>query len=120
MEYNLVHKNNLSYLECLPGILCIRNEADAIDWVALCGENETDKLMIYADNLSEDFFHLSTRVAGEILLKFSIYQIKIAAVLTPELVNQGKFQEWVLETNRGNDFRVFYTREKAEAWLVGL
>jgi hypothetical protein len=40
-------------------------------------------------------------------------------VLTPELVNQGRFREMVLEANKGNQFRVFYQREAAELWLAG-
>jgi len=33
-------------------------------------------------------------------------------------VNQGKFKEWVMETNRGNEFQVFSERDKAEEWLI--
>ena len=51
--------------------------------------------------------------------QISNYYIKAAAILTPELVNQGKFQEWVIESNRGNEFRVFYDRDQAETWLIG-
>jgi PadR family transcriptional regulator, regulatory protein AphA len=119
MDYTLVETNGKKYIECLPGTICLRNEQDALDFVAACGENDTYLLMLHSSNLNEDFFDLKTRVAGSILLKFTNYYIKAAAILTPELVNQGKFQDWVIETNRGKDFRVFYDRDKAEAWLTG-
>jgi hypothetical protein len=119
MSYTLIDIEGKTYVECQPGVLCLRNEADALDLVAACGENETHRLMIHAGNLSHDFFDLSTRVAGEILLKFYNYRIKAAAVLTPELVERGKFKDFVLETNRGRDFRVFYDRAAAESWLLG-
>jgi hypothetical protein len=45
--------------------------------------------------------------------------LKVAAWLTPELVNQGRFREMVLETNRAsNEFRVFYDHDQAEEWLL--
>ena len=44
--------------------------------------------------------------------------LKVAAVLTIERVGRGKFYEFVLETNRGNQFRVFYNRKAAEEWLI--
>ena len=119
MNYTLIHTQGRSYIECQPGEICLRNEADALDLVAACGENGTQRLMIHASNLAPEFFDLSTRVAGEILLKFSNYRIQAAAVLRPEMVERGKFKDFVLETNRGRDFRVFYDRQSAESWLVG-
>jgi len=97
----------------------VATEQDALDLVAACGENETHRLMLHSENLSEDFFHLRTGVAGAILLKFSNYYLKVALVLQPGQGREGKFGEWVLETNRGREFRVFYDRAAAEAWLVG-
>ena len=73
--------------------------------------------MLHAENLSADFYDLSSGLAGAILLKFVNYRLKVAVVLTPQLVGQGKFHEMVIETNRGSDFRVFYERASAESWL---
>jgi PadR family transcriptional regulator AphA len=119
MEYRLVTSNTQTYLECLPGSGCLASEADALELVAACGENRTDNLLFYADNLTEDFYHLESGLAGKILLKFSIYRLRVAAVLTPDLVNKGRFREMASETNRGNQFRIFFDRESAEQWLVG-
>ena len=74
--------------------------------------------MLYAENLTEDFYQLRTGVAGDILQKFVNYYIKVVAVLTPELVYQGRFPEMVIEANRGRHFQAFYEREKAEQWLI--
>jgi len=119
MNYTLIHAQDKTYIECDPSETCLSNEADALELVAACGENGTQRLMIHASNLAPEFFDLSTRVAGEILLKFYNYRIQAAAVLRPELVERGKFKDFVLETNRGRDFRVFYDRQAAEDWLVG-
>ena len=120
MEYSVVQKGDKKYVECTSGEgNQVVNERDALDLVAACGENDTHRLMLRAENLTPEFYQLRTGLAGSILLKFSNYYLKVAAVLTPELVNQGRFREMVLETNRtSNEFRVFYEQDKAEEWLL--
>jgi PadR family transcriptional regulator, regulatory protein AphA len=118
MEYRIVETQGKRYIEGLPGTEKVAGEREALDVVGICGENEIYLLMLHAENLTEDFFNLRTRVAGDILLKFSNYHIICALILTPELVGQGRFAEMAGEANRWNrEFRVFYTREKAEEWL---
>jgi PadR family transcriptional regulator, regulatory protein AphA len=120
MNTQLVKKNGQTYLECLPDEWQIRSEREALDLVAACGENLTQRLLIHSASLPEDFFQLSTGLAGEVLLKFSNYRIRAAAVIPNERVNQGRFYEMVLETNRGSQFRVYPSREQAEEWLVNI
>jgi PadR family transcriptional regulator, regulatory protein AphA len=103
----------------LPETDKLSSEQDALELVGVCGEYNTDRVMLHASNLTDDFYQLRTGLAGAVLQKFANYRIRAAAVLTPELVNQGRFREMVLEANRGNQFRVFYDRESAEAWLIG-
>jgi PadR family transcriptional regulator, regulatory protein AphA len=102
----------------LPETDKLSSEQDALELVGVCGEYNTDRVMLHASNLTDDFYQLRTGLAGAVLQKFANYRIRAAAVLTPELVNQGRFREMVLEANRGNQFRVFYDRESAEAWLT--
>jgi PadR family transcriptional regulator AphA len=118
MNYRVVEQGRKKYIECVPSVKCIENERDALELVVICGENETNRLMLHAENLTEDFYQLRTGVAGEILQKFATYFVKVAAVLSPELVNQGRFRDMVLEANRGRHFHVFYEHEKAEQWLI--
>lgn len=108
----------IPYLECLPDGQQVTSEADALDLVAACGEQGTHRLLLHADNLPDEFFHLSTGLAGKILLKFSNYYLRVAAVLPDDRSRHGKFYEMMLETNRGQEFRIFEERAAAETWLV--
>jgi len=117
-QYRLITGQENSFIECLPPASVITSEQDALDWVAVCGEHRTDRLLIGSDNLTDDFFDLSTTLAGMILLKFTNYRIRVAALLPPERVNRGKFPEMAVETNRGNQFRIYFDRSQAEAWLL--
>ena len=47
------------------------------------------------------------------------FRVIAALILCPEQVGQGRFSEWVLETNRGREFRVFFERAAAVHWLAG-
>ncbi len=120
MDYRLVQVGEVKYVECLPDGWLITRDSDALDLVAACGEHDTDRLLLHADSLPAEFYNLKTGLAGAILLKFSNYFIRCAAVLPPELVNQGRFQEFALETNRGRAFRIFSDRDSAERWLMSL
>lgn len=119
MKTILKEVDGTTYLEGLSGHVLIADERDAVDLVGLCGERNTTRLMLYANNVAEHFFNLKTRLAGHVLQKFATYSIKAVLVLPPDAKQQqGRFHEMALEANRGRHFGVFYDRAQAEAWLV--
>jgi hypothetical protein len=119
MSYRLNTLNDQTYLECLPNEILIQSEQDALDLVAACGENGTYRLMIHAENLTEDFYNLKTGLAGNVLQKFVNYTLKVAMILPLERASQGRFGEMVLEANRSNrHFHVFQERVQAEKRLI--
>ena len=120
MEYQAFIDNQQTVVETIPGSSVLKSEADALELVAACGEYLAERLLIYAENLDEDFYDLSTGLAGAVLLKFSTYRLKVAAVIPPERIGSGRFAEFINETNRGNQFRIFNQREQALEWLSGL
>lgn len=119
MQTQLIETNGVKILECLPDGGAIASEDDALELVGLCGEHLTERLLLGASNLAEDFYFLRSGLAGAVLLKFTNYHIRAAAVLAPKLVSRGHFREFVMETNQGNQFRVFYDRDLAIKWLGG-
>lgn len=117
MNYQLITTSNSAYIDCFSGDGLLDSERAALDLVAACGEAGTNRLMLRAENLPETFYNLRTGLAGAILLKFSMYHLRVAAVLHQERTSQGRFYEFALETNRGQQFRIFYDRILAEQWL---
>lgn len=118
MDYKIVESNAMKYIEIFSCATPISTEQDALDLVALCGENNTNLLMLHSEAISDDFFRLKTGVAGKVLQKFINYYVKAVAVIPTQRVNAGKFKDMVLEANRGNQFRVFEEKEKAVNWLL--
>ena len=120
MNYKVVEKENGKYIECISAETPLCTEQDALDLVAVCGENETNLLALHAGALAEDFFRLRTGVAGQMLQKFVNYHMKVAVIITNESIVKGKFKELLAESNKGNDFRTFNTALEAENWLLKL
>ncbi|MCM3747891.1 DUF4180 domain-containing protein [Paenibacillus pasadenensis] len=115
MEFIKVQKDGNDYIKVISGQ--IREEQNGVDLVAACAENGTDKVMLPADCLSEDFLRLSTRVAGLVLQKLATYHIKAVAVMDADNV-RGKFKDFLIEANRGKLFHAFEDMEQAETWLL--
>jgi PadR family transcriptional regulator AphA len=120
MQFKVVEKANGRYIECISAETPLCTEQDALDLVAICGENDTNLLILHADTLSDDFFKLRTGIAGQMLQKFTNYHIKTAVIMANEQLIKGKFKEMLAESNKRNDFRVFNSITDAENWLLNL
>jgi hypothetical protein len=59
-------------------------------------------IIIHEWNLKEDFFDLSSGVAGEILQKFSNYRMKLAIIGEFGKLKSKSLQAFIIESNRGN------------------
>ncbi|KNY29586.1 DUF4180 domain-containing protein [Pseudobacteroides cellulosolvens] len=119
MEWKCVVNSDKKYVECISAANPLGSEQDALDIIALCGDNDTNLLMLHERALSEDFFKLKTKIAGAMLQKFANYRMKVALVISKDIIGKSKFKEMASEANRGSQFRVFNTKEDAEVWLVG-
>ena len=117
MEHTTIPAGNKIIVECLPDGGLVTDENSALDLVAICGEEGTDRVLLHQSNLHADFFDLKTGLAGKVLLKLSNYRVHAAAVISTHMIGTGRFYEFVLETNRRNDFNVFSSRDDAIAWL---
>jgi hypothetical protein len=117
MKYQIRQRDGILYMIAQEGELLIGDEQDAVDLIALCGEENSDRLILFADNLSQEFFDLTTRLAGSVLQKFSNYRVKCAIVIPPSL-DKGKFHEMLIEANRQHSLHFFSTLKDAEEWIL--
>lgn len=85
--------------------------------VALCIENGARALLLDAPAIPPAFFDLSTRLAGELLHGLSKYSLRMAAVVPDLAAHSSAFQEFSRESNSGQQFRFFASRDDAIAWL---
>lgn len=74
---------------------------------------DTNKLIIDKKVVAEDFFILSTGLAGEILQKFINYDVKIAIYGDYSKYTSKPLRDFIYESNNGKD--VFFVLSKDEA-----
>ena len=116
-EVRLIQKGGHRFVEIDGGTAVVEDEKDVVDLIGVCAEFNADRIMLHGRVLSERFFDLKTGQAGMVLQKLVNYRLRSAAVLSRDRI-QGKFGEFVVETNHGDHFRVFFDRPEAEAWLM--
>lgn len=115
----IAERDGQRYAICLPDEHLLSLEQDALELVGVCAEAGVSLLVLDAEALSPDFFELRTGLAGMVLQKFVNYGIRVALVLRDAASHTGRFAELLAESNRGQDFRAFATRDEAERWLTG-
>lgn len=86
--------------------------------VAECIENGCDALLFAEGALPPAFFDLSSGVAGDLLHRLSVYQMRMAAVVADPTSYSPRFQEFMLEANKGRAYRFFPHRDAAVRWLA--
>lgn len=94
----------------IPGVLLcdpdgppVRTERDALDLIGDAWHHQATLVAIPAERLHEDFWRLSTRVAGDLIQKFVNYRIQVAIIgdITHHIAAGKALADWVRESNRG-------------------
>jgi hypothetical protein len=96
----------------------MRKPSDAARVIEACASHGVDCALLHAENLTENFFDLSSGEAGEILQKLRTYRIRIAVVYKPDHVRFScRFGEMAQEEARVGYFRLFQSEQAARDWL---
>ncbi|MFM9279533.1 DUF4180 domain-containing protein [Paenibacillus jiagnxiensis] len=103
---------NIAKIEANGEIIAVVNDSEiriedvqsALDFVATVRyEADCDRIVIPKSMLSESFFDLKTRLAGEILQKFINYRVKVAIIGDFSAYTSRSFKDFMYECNSGND-----------------
>ncbi|MCP4427502.1 MAG: DUF4180 domain-containing protein [Chloroflexi bacterium] len=114
----LVTTTHNNYVRCAPDSSPISSDQDVLDLLAYCTDPSGSRLLLESRFLHPDFFDLSTKLAGAILLKLSAYRVKTAIVADLSVIPSQRFQEMVRESNRGSQINYFESVKDAEEWLI--
>lgn len=94
--------------------IAITDGQSALDTVmSIKYETGAEKIIFDKKIISEDFFVLSTGVAGEILQKFINYHIKAAVYGDFSHYTSKALRDFIYESNHGHDFFFVATKEEA-------
>ena len=101
-------------LECAPEGPALQNDRDALELITAAWETRASWVVIPIERLSDDFFLLKTRIAGEILQKFVTYKLRVAILgdVSSYVDESDAFRDFVYESNRGN--QIWFVKNHAE------
>ncbi len=95
--------------------ISIRSFTDIPDAVGAC--LGADGLILTEDDLSPEFFNLSSGIAGELFQKLTNYQVRAAIILRDPASHGDRFSELAFEHRTHSAIRFFISRDEADAWL---
>jgi len=99
---------------CEPQGQVLRSEQDALDLIGEAIYRRVQWVAVPAERLHQDFWELSTRVAGEFVAKFANYRHGLAIVgdISVHVAASSSFRDWVREANRGR--QIWFVADLAE------
>ena len=107
-------------VEVICDEVVIQSEEDALDIMANVGYlYDSQKIIVHKSQLGEDFFDLSSGLAGGILQKFSNYRVRLVVVGDLSEHASLRLKEFVLESNKGRQVNFVADTSKALEVLNG-
>lgn len=100
MEIKIHSFSSIQIAELISANIEIQDVDDAIDLMANSRYLGADGIVIHEHNLNPDFFKLSTRLAGEILQKFSNYRMRLAIVGDFSKYSSKSLKDFIYESNK--------------------
>jgi hypothetical protein len=105
--------------EITAGGFIINDIEDGTDLVGnLCFQG-IDKVVLYEQNITANFFDLKTGVAGEILQKFTNYRVRLAIVGDFIKYTSKSLQDFIFESNKHKQVNFVSSLQEAMERLVG-
>jgi hypothetical protein len=104
--------------EILPGSDLIAGPDDILDTMAEVRLEGSDRMIIHEKSLHPDFFVLKTKVAGEILQKFSNYRMRLAIIGDFTKFKSKSLKDFIRESNRTGIINFVGTLDEALSRLI--
>ena len=101
MEIKTHQINNTAIAEVVSQGIVINNIEDGIDLLGNVYYQGFDKMILYEKNLTPEFFDLKTKMAGEILQKFSNYRMRLIIVGDFTRYESKSLKDFIFESNNG-------------------
>jgi hypothetical protein len=114
MDVQVSEKGNSKVAVIKSSDMLINSTQDALDLMATVSHMyDCSKMVISKSSVTESFFDLKTGVAGEILQKYTNYNMKVAIVGDFADYTSKSLKDFIYESNQGS--QVFFLGEENEA-----
>lgn len=119
MELSIIHRNNKTIAQLIHHEALLTDIDDFVDLLGNASYQGATGIIVNESQLSPEFFDLSTRIAGEILQKFSNYRMKLAIVGDFSKFSSKSLKDFIYESNKTGHILFVSTLEEAAQKLAG-
>lgn len=114
MKINIMKENNIEIAVIDSDEILIKDAQSALDFImSVCYETGSHHIIINKSAVCEDFFHLKTKLAGEVLQKLVNYHVKLAIVGDFSEYTSKSLKDFIYESNKGKT--VFFLANEKQA-----
>lgn len=114
MNTKTIVKNGKSCAIVHSGEVIISDVRSALDFIATVQyETGCSSIALNKEAFAQDFFILSTRLAGEILQKFVQYHVRLAIIGDFSVYTSKPLHDFIYESNQGN--HIFFAADENQA-----
>ncbi|SEM89359.1 protein of unknown function [Chryseobacterium taichungense] len=113
MELKIHDTGTSKIAEIISDLIIISSSQDGLDLLGNVYYQDFDKVIVHEKNITPAFFDLKTKIAGEILQKFSNYRVRLAIVGDFSKYPGNSLQEFILESNKGRQVVLVDSIEEA-------
>ncbi|HLI81715.1 MAG TPA: DUF4180 domain-containing protein [Candidatus Binataceae bacterium] len=116
MAYQSYEFHGVRILECDAEGEPIRNNRALNDLISTAWEHRAKWIVLPVARLGDDFFRLSTGIAGEVVQKIVQYHLRLAILgnISRYVEESTALRDFVRESNRGTQFYFVTNREELE------
>ncbi|MFB0918388.1 MAG: DUF4180 domain-containing protein [Clostridiaceae bacterium] len=92
----------------------IKDVQSALDLIATISyESGAEAIVLLKENITEDFFDLKTKIAGDILQKFTNYKMKLAVIGDFSNYTSKSLKDFIFESNKQGNILFLPTVQNA-------
>jgi hypothetical protein len=114
MNIKTIQTNNQTITVVQSDEVIINDVPSALDFMATVQyEAGCSRIAVYKESITDDFFILSTRLAGEVLQKFINYGVKLAIIGDFSYYTSKPLKDFMYESNHGRD--IFFVPDEDAA-----
>ena len=111
MNVRIIDLGEKKLAEIVSSEIIIKNIQDALD---LMTNSPSDYIVLHDYNFEKNFFDLSTRIAGEILQKFTNYFVKIAIIGDFSKYSSKALKDFIYESNKNKNYLFVNSMEEVK------
>jgi len=113
MEIKTHQINKTKIAEVISEEIIINSAQDGLDLLGNIYYQDFDAVVIHEKNITPEFFDLKTKIAGDILQKFSNYRIRLAIIGDFNKYESQSFKDFIFESNQSGHIHFVENLETA-------